>query len=202
MKRPFSNLESKGTAMATVFKRGGRGNRSGKYYITYRDHTGRRVTRSAQTTDKAAATRIAAKLEADAALRRDGVIDPALDAIGQESRRSIDEHLRDYRAKLKAAGRTSRHIEDTIRYVQKIAAVAQWQTAADILADAVHRFAGNLQEQGRSARTVQAHLAAVKAFSKWLAQNEKLPRDPLASVGKPDPKADRRHVRRMLLPKE
>ncbi len=188
--------------MATVFKRGGRGNRSGKYYITYRDHTGRRVTRSARTTDKAAATRIAAKLEADAALRRDGVIDPALDAIGRESKRPIGEHLADYEAKLRAAGRTLHHVECTTRYIHKIAGAAEWQTALDISADAVHRFAGSLQEQGRSARTVQAHLAAVKSFSKWLAQNEKLLRDPLASVGKPDPKADRRHVRRMLLPEE
>jgi len=130
--------------MATVFKRGGRGNRSGKYYITYRNHTGRRVTRSARTTDKAAATRIASKLEADAALRRDGVIDPALDAIGRESQLAIDEHLTDYEAKLRSAGRTERHIEDTIRYIRKIATAAQWQTAAGISADAVHRFAGNL----------------------------------------------------------
>jgi len=188
--------------MATVFKRGGRGNRTGRYFITYSDHTGRRVTRSARTSDKAVAQRIANKLEAEAALRRDGVIDPTLDAIGRESQRSIDEHLADYEAKLQAAGRTQRHILDTTRYIRKMADAAQWQTAADIAADAVHRFAGALQDQGLSKRTVQAHLAAVKAFSKWLANNEKLPRDPLASVGKPDPKTDRRHVRRMLLPEE
>jgi integrase len=74
--------------------------------------------------------------------------------------------------------------------------------AIRVSADMVHRFASNLQEQGRSARTVQAHLAAVKAFSKWLANNDKLPRDPLASVGKPNPKVDRRLIRRMLLPDE
>jgi len=188
--------------MASVFKRGGKNNRGGSYYLSWFDHTGRRRSKCAKTTDKAAAERIASKLEADAALRRDGVIDPTMDAIGRESQRPIDEHIRDYQAKLKAAGRTLGHIEGTICYIRKIAQAAQWQTAADILADAVHRFVGDLQEQGLSARTVQAYLAAVKAFSKWLAQNEKLQRDPLASVGKPDPKADRRHVRRMLLPDE
>ena len=187
--------------MASVFKRGG-GKAKGNWYASWSDHNGQRKTKCTRTTDKATAERIAKKHEADAALRRDGVIDPTLDAIGRESRRSIDDHLADYRAKLQAAGRTQRHIDDTLRYVCKIAAAAEWQTAANISADAVHRFAGGLQEQGRSARTVQAHLAAIKAFSKWLAQNEKLPRDPLASVGKPDPKADRRHIRRMLLPDE
>ena len=188
--------------MATVYKRGGRGNRNGKYYITYRDHMGKRITRSAHTTDKAAAQRIAAKLEADAALRRDGVIDPTLDAISRESQRTIEAHLVDYEAKLRTAGRSEGHVVDTIRYIRKIAKAAGWTNAADIAADAVHRFAGNLQEQGLSARTVQAHLTAVKAFTKWLAQNNKLVRDPLASVGKPNPKVDRRNVRRMLLPEE
>jgi hypothetical protein len=53
--------------MATIFKRGGKGKRGGRYYISYFDHHGNRQTRSARTTDKAAAERIAAKLEADAA---------------------------------------------------------------------------------------------------------------------------------------
>jgi len=56
--------------MATIYKRGGRGNRGGRYYISYFDHTGQRVSRSARTSDRATAERIAAKLEADAALRR------------------------------------------------------------------------------------------------------------------------------------
>ena len=34
------------------------------------------LTKSARTTDKASAERIAAKLDADAALRREGVVDP------------------------------------------------------------------------------------------------------------------------------
>ena len=38
----------------------------------YFDHTGKRQSRSARTTDKTAAERIAAKFEADAALRREG----------------------------------------------------------------------------------------------------------------------------------
>ena len=54
--------------MATVFKRGGKSNRSGWYYISYTDHDGKRKTRSSRTTDKATAERIANKLKTDAAL--------------------------------------------------------------------------------------------------------------------------------------
>ena len=48
----------------------------------------------------------------------------------------------------------------------------------------------------------QAHINAVKAFTKWLTESQKLPRDPLAAVKKPNPESDRRLERRMLLPKE
>ena len=51
----------------------------------------------------------------------------------------------------------------------------------------------------RSARTVQAHLTAIKGFTKWLAEHGKLPNDPLASIKRPDPKSARKRPRRMLL---
>jgi integrase len=166
------------------------------------DHTGKRRTKSTNTTDKATAERIARKYEADAALRREGVIDPTLDSVSQESRRSMNDHLTDFEHKLQAANRTDKHIRVTIKFIRRIAEHAGFETAADIHADGVHRYAVRLRDQGRSARTIQSHLAAIKSFTKWLTENHKLPRDPLASVKKPNPKADRRRERRILLPDE
>ena len=59
---------------------------------------------AARTTDRATAERIAAKMEADAVHCREGVIDPTLDAISRESRRSIESHLADYEDKLRPTG--------------------------------------------------------------------------------------------------
>jgi len=188
--------------MASVFKRGGRANRGGWYYISWVDHTGKRRTKCVRTTDKATAERIAKKHEADAALRRDGVIDPTLDVISTESRRSVESHLADHESKLRAANRTEKHITRTSQCIRRIAEHAGFETAADLTADGVNGFVGQLRDDGRSARTIQAHLSAIKAFSKWLTEHHKLPRDPLASVKKPNPNADRRRERRMLLPDE
>ena len=107
--------------MASVFKRGGKRNRSGKYYISWHDHTGKRRSKCSGTTDKAAAERIARKYESDAALRRDGVIDPTLDALKGEMQRTIDSHLVDYQHKLRTANRTQAHIDGTAKYVRWIA---------------------------------------------------------------------------------
>ena len=188
--------------MATVFKRGGKKNRGGSYYIQWFDHNGKRQSKSARTTDKATAERVAAKLESDAALRREGVVDSTLDAISKESHRSIESHLEDFESKLRGPNRTEKHIKYTLQFIHWIAAHAGFKTAADISADGVNRYAGKLRDQERAARTIQAHLNAIKAFTKWLTEHHKLPRDPLASVKKPNPKTDRRRERRMLLPDE
>jgi integrase len=190
------------TAVATVFKRGGSGSRGATYYYAYFDHRGERVTRSARTSDKATALRIAAKYEAQAALRRDGVIDPTLDQVRQESRRDIESHLVDFEAKLRAGARTADHIGRTLKFIRTICAENRWVRADEMTADGVHRHASRLLTQNKSLRTVQARLAAIKSFTRWLSVNHKLPRDPLLGIKQPNPATDRRRTRRVLLPEE
>ena len=184
--------------MATVFKRGGKG----FYYYQYFDHKGKRRTRCSRTTDKRSAERIARKYEDDAALRRDGVIDPTLEAIQQEAHRSIESHLEDFEAKLRAAKRTDDYVEDTCQKIRTVSAFAEWQTAADINADDAARYASHLCDLDRSSRTIEKYLSAIKHLTKWLVEGEKLPRDPLASVKRPNPNADRKRERRELLREE
>ncbi|GIW96962.1 MAG: hypothetical protein KatS3mg111_0295 [Pirellulaceae bacterium] len=187
--------------MATIFKRGGK-KAKGYYYVQWYDHQGKRRTRCTKTTDKATAERIAKQLESQTALRREGVIDPETDVVARESRRTIDEHLADFVAKMKAAGRDPKHIAITARYIRSIADFAGFRRIRDIQAEGVTRYASCLRDKGRSARTVQAYLTAIKSFTKWLAESRKLPHDPLMGLKKPSPKTDRRIERRMLLPEE
>jgi site-specific recombinase XerC len=186
--------------VATVFKRGGKSNRGGSYYVSWFDHNGKRQTKSARTTDKATAERIAAKYEADAALRRDGVIDPTVDKIGKESQRSIESHLADYEHKLKSARRDKNYIQTTLSYIRKVCDYADFFLACDITADPVNRFVSQLMDGGKSPRTAAAYITAVKGFTKWLNEEDKIVRDPLSGVKKPA--AMRDSDRRMLLPDE
>lgn len=149
--------------MATVYRRGGSTQRGGRYYISYFDHSGQRISRSARTSDKATAERIAAKLEADAALRRDGVIDPVAEQQKLESQRSIESHLADFEAKMRVAGRSEVHIVATLGYVRSVLAATKCQTAAQINADKIHHHVRSLQEAGKSNRTVHAILTALKS---------------------------------------
>ncbi len=178
--------------------------REGKriWYASYVDETGRSVNKSTRTTNANAALRIRNQWQAEAALRREGVIDPTLDAIGKEAARSIESHLVDYKNKLKADSRKTRYIRETMAYIRKIAADCSFTSADSIKADLVSRFVNRLQADNKSARTIQANLTAIKGFTRWLANNHKLHRDPLSSIKKPNPGTDRRYERRMLLPDE
>ena len=188
--------------MASVFKRGGKGNRHGYWYVAWIDCTGKRCSKCARTTDKATAERIGARLEDDAAKRREGLIDPELEAFVREARRPLTELLAEYKAKLQAGGRTPKHVKYAVEFVKSIAQFATFTTAGEFTAEGVNRYARHLLDGGRSARTIQAHLNAAKGFTRWLVEGGKLARDPLASVKKPNPNTDRRRRRRMLLHNE
>ncbi|MCC6492585.1 MAG: site-specific integrase [Pirellulales bacterium] len=188
--------------MASVFKRGGKNNRGGYWYVSWFDHSGRRRSKCAKTTDKATAEQIARKLETEAAKRREGLIDPRQEAFAREAKRPIAELVAEYKAKLVANGRTERYIAEAIGYVERIAKAEGIGTATELTAERVAHYAAQLSDQGKSARTMQAVIGAAKSFTKWLVKCGKLPRDPLAGVSKPSPASDRKYRRRMLLPDE
>jgi len=188
--------------MSSVFKRGGKGNRGGSWYVSWYDHTGKRHCKCARTTDKATAERIGAKLEADAAKRREGLIDPQLEGYVREAKRPLAELVTEYKSKLIANGRTERYIAEAVGYVERFAKAERIETAAAFTAERMAHYAAGLSDAGKSARTVQAAIGAAKSFTRWLVACEKLPRDPLAGTRKPNPDANRKRRRRMLLPEE
>ncbi len=182
----------------SLFKRNGRGPWVARWFAA----DGRRLERSTKTTDLRSAERILSKRLADVALRKDGVIDGRLDTINEQASRSIDTHLVDYAAKLRAGGRTEAHITAQISFIEKASCFARWTIATDINADGMNGYANDMKRSNRSAQTIKNHLTAVKGFARWLFTNGKLAYDPLVSVRSPNAAADRRLRRRMLLPDE
>jgi len=162
----------------------------------------RKRTISTGTPDKATAQQILAKLQSDAAVRQHGIVDPLVDAVAREAKRSIESHLNDYKNKLVAGGRSEDHIERVILHVCRYALHTGIETVREFSADTATAWAANLKRNGMAARRIQARLTSIKSLSKWLTAESKLIRDPFASVRKPDPKGDRRRERRMLLPTE
>ena len=184
--------------MATVFKRGGQNNRGGSYYVSWFDHTGKRRTKCLRTTDKAAAERVAGKLDSDAALRRDGVIDASDDRYALEGRRPLSEHLEDFRRLLIGKANTARHCEETFVQAQKLIAAIGAERISDLNASAVQAALKSLRDSGRSLKTCNHYLRAMKGFSRWLRHDKRIRDDALASLTSFNAATDPRHIRRDL----
>ena len=189
---PRKRQRSRGTG--SVFKRGGRG----PWIASWYSHDGRRKERSTRTTDKAAADRILGKLVADAALRREGVIDAKHDGYTAAARRPISEHLGEFKAALRAKGDAEKHARSTHAMAEWVVTEMQVERIADLTPSRVRAAVATIRENGRSLRTCNAYLRAIKQFTRWLRRDGRVGDDVLAHLSGYNASTDRRLERRAL----
>ncbi len=178
----------------TLFKRGGRGPWVAQWY----DHAGKRILRSTGTTDRAAAERILAKRVADAALRRDGVVDARADGYATAERQPLSEHITDWRAHLAAKGVTEKQIKNVTRHVETLVTKVKAERPSDLSASAIQAAIGEFHKAGKSLQTCQHYLRAIKQFSRWLRRDGRVRDDALAHLTGYNAATDRRYERRAL----
>jgi len=177
--------------------------KGGPWIAAWYDHDGKRRTRSTRTTDRAAAERILAKYVADAALRRDGVIDPAAEQVAEQRRRPLAEHAADWRRHLEAKGNTAKHVKHMAGMLDRLTERMGARTLADLTPAAVQSAIAELHEQeGMSRRTCNMYQTAVKGFTRWATGDGRLTADPLAGLKRYNAATDRKRRRRPLTPEE
>jgi integrase len=180
--------------MASVFKPTG----AKKWTILYFDENGVR-RKKIGATDKAVTQRIAHDLENRVALRKQGLIDPTAERFATHERRPIREHLDDFIKTMEAARRIPKHVRSTRTYVERIISQARAGRLSDLSPSAVTLALSRVAEQEKlSARAVNAHATAVKAFARWAWRDGRTRSYELATIGRLNEEADRRYVRRPL----
>jgi len=190
----MAKRRSRSNGAGSLFKRCGRG----PWIASWFDHDGRRRERSTRTTDRATAERILAKRAADAALRREGVVDASRDRFAAEARRPIGEHAEAYAAACERVGQAPRHVFQKRRHLIRLIEGQRLARLSDLTADALERHLATMKADGRSARTVNYARATGVAFMAWLVKTAKAETNPLRVVPKLDESRDRRRVRRPL----
>ena len=180
--------------MASVFKPGGKS----KYVILYTDETGRRRKKTGAT-DKQITERLASALENKVALRREGLIDAAAERFAESERKPLSDHLADFIASMQARGCDPKHIRSTRTYIARVIAVARVQRFSGLTPSAATLALGACQEKhGLSARAVNAHATAIKAFARWAWKDNRIRAYELGNIGRRNEEADRRYIRRPL----
>lgn len=181
--------------MAEIRKRGK------NWFYRYIDHDGRRVERKG-CPDRRVTEQMAAAAEAESARIRAGLSDPKAGRIAAAGRRPIGDHLAEFIGTMEAAGRNPQHINQTRTYINRILALAGAERIDDLTGSAVMQAVGSLRGDGFSVRSLNAHLTAVKTFSRWLWRDGRARENALAHLGLFNAETDRRRRRRALSPEE
>jgi integrase len=180
--------------MASVFRRKG----TGPWLIEYFDQSGRRRQKSSRTTDRRAAERIAGKVEADVALRREGVVDARHERLADENRKPLAQHVQEYLQHCRARGVTAKLVRDKKMHLEWIMAETRSSRLGDLRLEPVERALGALRELGRSPRTVNSRRETFRAFGNWCRKTGRVETNPLEFLPKLDESHDRRRIRRPL----
>jgi len=180
--------------MASIFKRKG----VGAWLIVFFDEQGRRREKSSRTTDRRAAERIAAKIEADVALRRSGVVDVRAERLAAANQQPLQKHVEAYLAHSEHAGQARRHVICKRAHLLGLLKASGCSRLSDLDATAVERHLQALLEKGKAPRTVNLCRSAALAFMGWCERSGLVSDNPLRRVPVQATAGKRRRNRRAL----
>ena len=164
--------------MGTVYRRLKQGKRSRRWYIRYKDPSGR-WRKEAAYTNRAASLQLIAQRERESARQQMGLTDP----FAEHRRAPIADHLRAFALDLEVRGVTPAYRKMTmsrLNYATRRMGIAG---VGDPTVDSAQQFLADLvTECGRSRATQRHYAATLKQFARWLARRGRLPADPLADL--------------------
>lgn len=184
--------------MASIYRRKG----AGPWLINHYDQHGRRKERSSRTTDFRAAERIAQKLEADVALRREGVVDARHERLAEENRKPLAQHVREYLQHCHGRGVAPKGVESKESILKWIMAETRASRLSDLTLESVERVLASFWKLGRSPRTVNTRREVLRAFANWCRKTGRTESNSLEFLSKLDETRDRRRMRRPLSDEE
>jgi integrase len=175
---------------------------SSGYEIEYVDHNGERKRKSTRCPDRDAAQQLANEIERNVMLRKEGIVNPADDRYSAEGRRPLKTHLEEFKAALAGRANTLQHCEETFTKATRIVALCAAAFIHDLTASAVQAAVGKLKDGGKSLKTCNHYLRAIKSFSRWLRGDKRSREDALATLKAFNSATDPKHVRREITPEE
>ena len=148
--------------------------------------------------DRRVTESLAAAAEAEVARFRCGLSDPKAERMAAAERKPILGHLGDFTAALTSKGGDPKHVGQTRLYATRILDLASVRCVSELTPSAVMGALARLRAQRLSARTLNAHLMAIKQFSRWLQRDGRCLDNPLAGLARLPESTDRRAIRRPL----
>ncbi|MGP1347133.1 MAG: hypothetical protein ACTS3F_10770 [Phycisphaerales bacterium] len=136
--------------------------------------------RSTGTRSKAEAGRILAAWVERENQRRAGLIDRRAETIAEHAGKPIETHLTDWLGTL--ANRTAKHRTMTDKRVRRMLTDCGIRTLSDLDPVKIERWMIDRQTAGDAAKTINAHLQALKQLCRWCVSARRLATNPLEGV--------------------
>jgi integrase len=173
---------------------------SATYVARYRDGNGLVVEVSTGCRDKTAAQSVLADLERQAEKVRAGLLTPAEARTAEHVGKPIAEHVDAYIESMQARGVVKMHRDNVRNQLSRVIADCGFARNADLNREALERWLANETKAGRSARSRNAHRAAMIAFCNWCSDPSigRMVAHPFRGLPKADEKADPRRRRRAM----
>ncbi len=175
-----------------------RRNNRGPWVCRWHAIGGARRERTSGTTDKAMAGQILAKIVADVAAERHGVVDARAKTYATHDCRPLVEHLSDWREAMHGSNCTAKHAGQQHRRATKLAEAMGAARLSDITPGAGQSALATLHKGGLAWKTAGYHLQALKQFTRWARRDGRLREDPLDGMSRPQTATDARRERRAL----
>jgi hypothetical protein len=115
-----------------------------------------------------------------------GMIDP----FEARAKRLLLDHVTNHRRHLELKANASTHVRQTESYIKKILVGCGFKTICDFSASRVANWLSDLRANGRIARTSNAYLTSIKAFSRWLVRDRRATEDVLVHLSALNVKVD------------
>lgn len=170
-----------------------------KWYGRYEDENGS-LKQIPLCEDKQAAQAMLTEIVRQIDRIRAGIVDPLIKHLSA----NVSDHISDYNSHLTAKGRSDSHITETKRLIGNVVRECRIRLLSELQAadDQIEHYIVGRLDSGVSHRTVNADIAAVRAFCRWLIKRNRMMRDPTTALEPLNVEEDRRLQRRALNDKE
>jgi integrase len=159
---------------------------------------GRTVTRSTGCEKRANAETLLREWENEAEKVLAGILKPEEVRAKQEARRTLDDHLKDFEAYMRAKRRSERHVSETVKTIKVVSADCGWKSLAEIDRRGLEKHIELKSDSGLGANSINHLITALVSFCRWAHKNGRIVTMPLIGIEKMPLSEDRRHIRRAL----
>ena len=168
------------------------------YHYRYMDANGVQRQRKG-CPDRRVTEQMAAAAELEVSKVKAGLIDPKEAAYAKHEARPLADHLADYCQAVADKGGSRKHALVSSHRAERVLTLAKARRISDLSLSKALSALATLRSEGLSIETVNHHVRAVKAFSRWLWKDGRAREHALAHLATSNSEPDRRRRRALTL---